>query len=154
MIVVTATLDGVTQTINGGEQKITGDIAQEVGAIWSFTFNIFPNNAGFDLIQSRKTIIRAVNTITGRTEFAGRVLLAENKMEENGIVSKSVTCESFLGYLQDSVQPYAAEELYTLNDFIDLVLSNHNARVEESKHIFRVLLPKNLLNTLKMLNRI
>lgn len=137
MIVVTATLDGVTQTINGGEQKIMGDIAQEVGAIWSFTFNIFPNNAGFDLIQSRKTIIRAVNTITGRTEFAGRVLLAENKMEENGIVSKSVTCESFLGYLQDSVQPYAAEELYTLNDFIDLVLSNHNARVEESKHIFR-----------------
>lgn len=137
MVVVTATLDGVTQTINGGGQKITGDITQEVGAIWSFVFSIFPNNAGFDLIQSRKTIIKAINTTTGRVEFAGRVLLAENKMESNGLVSKSVTCESFLGFLQDSVQPYAAEELYTLNDFIDLVLSNHNARVEESKRIFR-----------------
>lgn len=137
MIEVTATLNGVTKTINGNGQHITGSISQEVGAIHSFSFEILPENIGFDLIQSRKTIIRATNTTTGRTEFSGRVLLGSETMSNTGLVSKSVTCESFLGYLCDSVQPYKAEELYTLNDFIDLVLTNHNDRVEQSKWIFR-----------------
>lgn len=137
MILVTAALNGFTQPINGNGQHLTGTIAQEVGAIHSFSFDISPQNAGFDLIQSRKTIIRATNTTTGRNEFAGRVLLASQKMSSSGLVSKSVTCESFLGYLYDSVQPYKAEELYTLNEFIDLVLTNHNEQVEAEKQIFR-----------------
>lgn len=137
MIIVTATLNGVTQTINGQGQHIKGSISQEVGAINSFSFDIFPMNEGFDLIQSRKTLIKCVNSITGRVEFAGRVLLSQEKMDSNGLVSKSVTCESYLGYLCDSVQPYAAEETMTLNEFVDLVLANHNERVEESKWIFR-----------------
>ena len=136
MIVVTAMLDGITETINGGDQHITGNITQEAGAIWSFQFDIKPNNAGFNLIQSRKTIIRAVNTKTGRTEFAGRVLLAGEGMENTGLINKPVTCESFLGYLQDSIQPFKAEELYTLEEFIEIVLNNHNAQVEQSKQIF------------------
>ena len=137
MIQVTATLNGVTHTINGNGQHITGSISQEAGAIWSFSFEILPSNVGFNLIQSRKTVIRATNTVTGRVEFAGRVLLAQQKMDNKGLISKSVTCESFLGYLQDSVQPYAPEDLYTPEEFIDLVLSNHNARVEAEKQIFR-----------------
>ncbi len=137
MIYVTATLNGVTQPINGQGEHIGGSISQEVGAINSFSFDIYPTNKGFDLIQSRKTIIRATNTLTGRVEFAGRVLLAEQKMSSSGLVSKTVTCESFLGYLYDSIQPYKAEALYTLNEFIDLVLSNHNAQTEADKHIFR-----------------
>lgn len=137
MILVTATLGSVTQPINGQGQHITGSISQEAGAIWSFSFEIFPTNIGFELIQSRKTIIKAINTVTGRVEFAGRVLLASEKMSSSGLVSKSVTCESYLGYLCDSIQPFAEEQLYTLNDFIDLVLRNHNARTEQSKWIYR-----------------
>lgn len=137
MIRVTSTLGNITQVINGNNQHITGSISQEAGAIWSFSFEIFPNNIGFDLIKSRKTRIKAVNTITGRVEFAGRVLLSDHKMSGSGLISKSVTCESYLGYLYDSIQPYKAEELYTLEDFIDLVLSNHNAQVEPEKQIFR-----------------
>lgn len=136
MTIVTATLDGFTHTINGGDQHITGTITQEAGAIWSFQFDILPTNEGYNLIQSRKTIIRAVNTITGRTEFAGRVLLAGEGMENTGLVSKPVTCESFLGYLQDSIQPFKKEAVYTLEEFIELVLNNHNEQVEPSKHIF------------------
>lgn len=137
MIYVTATLDGFTQELNSKTQHIKGTISQEVGAIHSFAFDIFPNNAGYNLIKSRKTIIKAVNTITGRIEFEGRVLLANEKMESSGLISKSVTCESFLGYLYDSIQPYAEETTYTLNAFIDTVLNNHNACVEEEKRIYR-----------------
>lgn len=137
MIKVVATLDGYSQTINDNVERITGSISQEVGAIHSFTFDILPSNKGYDLIQSRRTLIRAVNTITGRVEFSGRVLLAEEKMSNTGAVSKSVTCESLLGYLYDSIQPFKAEDNHTLNDFIDLVLTNHNERVEEEKRIYR-----------------
>lgn len=137
MIIVTATLEGVTRVINGNDQHITGSITQDVEAVDGFTFEIDPTNAGFDLIQSRKTIIKCTNDRTGRVEFHGRVLLSEQKMDNSGVVTKTVTCEGLMGYLHDSVQPYKAEELYTLNDFIDLVLTNHNDQVEGSKWIFR-----------------
>ena len=135
MIKVIVTLDGVERTINGDGQHIKGTISQEVGAINSFEFEIFPQNIGFDLIQSRKTLVKATNTVTGRVEFAGRVLLAEQKMESNGVISKRVTCESYLGYLYDSVQPFAEEATMSLRDFMQLVINNHNARVESAKQM-------------------
>lgn len=135
MIKVTVSLNGVERVINGDGQHIKGTITQEVGAINSFEFEIFPQNIGFELIQSRKTIVKATNTVTGRVEFAGRVLLAETKMESNGVISKRVTCESYLGYLYDSVQPFREEQTMPLNDFLRIVLTNHNNRVESTKQM-------------------
>lgn len=135
MIIVTAKLGDITQTINGALNHIKGTISQEVGAINSFSFTIYPNNVGYDLIASRKTIIRATNDKTGRTEFLGRVLLSSEKMESSGLIYKSVTCESFLGYLCDSVQPYREEQTETLSEFLTTVINNHNARVEQEKQI-------------------
>ena len=135
MIKVTVSLNGVERVINGNGQHIKGTITQEVGAINSFEFEIFPQNIGYELIQSRKTIVKAINTLTNRVEFAGRVLLAETKMENNGVISKRVTCESYLGYLYDSVQPFREEQTMTLRYFLELVLINHNARVESEKRI-------------------
>lgn len=137
MFRVSATLGDNLQYINGDESHIKGSIAQEAGAISKFTFDIYPDNVGYNLIQSRKTIIRAVNLNTGREEFSGRVLLAQESMDVKGTIKKAVTCESFLGYLHDSTQPYKPEALYTLEDFIDMVLSNHNEKVEPEKHIHR-----------------
>ncbi len=128
---------GAYCTINGGGHNIKGNISQEVGAINSFSFTVYPNNPGYDILQSRKTKIKAVNEKTGRTEFEGRVLLLSEKMESSGLIYKSVTCEGFLGYLCDSIQPYAEEKTLPLNDFIDWVLENHNAQVEDEKKIYR-----------------
>ena len=135
MIKVTVSLNGTERTINGNGQHIKGTISQEVGAINSFEFEIFPQNIGFELIQSRKTLVKAINTVTKRVEFAGRVLLAETKMESNGVISKRVTCESYLGYLYDSVQPYADMATMPLRDFLQLVIDNHNNSVESEKRM-------------------
>lgn len=137
MISVTAKLGDTLQCINGNGQNIKGTIAQEAGAINKFTFDIYPDNPGFSLIQSRRTIVRALNTNTGREEFSGRVLLAQEIMDIKGEIRKAVTCESFLGYLHDSVQPFMEEALYSPEGFIDLVLSHHNAAVEPEKRIYR-----------------
>lgn len=139
MFDVFITNNGLSRPINGSSTKnrINGSITQGVGEIDSFTFVIYPNNEGYDDIQSRQTLITAVNETTQRTEFDGRILLAVEKMDSSGILYKEVTAESCLGYLQDSIQPYTAEANYLLNDFIDLVLANHNAQVEAYKRIYR-----------------
>lgn len=139
MFDVAITNNGLSRPINGSltKNRINGSITQGVGEIDSFAFSIYPNNEGYNDIQSRQTLITAVNETTKRTEFDGRILLAVEKMDASGILYKEVTAESCLGYLQDSIQPYTAETNYLLNDFIDLVLSNHNAQVEAYKRIYR-----------------
>ncbi len=139
MFEVYITNNGLSRRINGSltKNRINGTITQGVGEIDSFAFSIYPNNEGYDDIQSRQTLITAVNETTQRVDFDGRVLLAVEKMDTSGLIYKEVTAESCLGYLQDSIQPYTAEANYLLNDFIDLVLSNHNAQVEAYKRIYR-----------------
>lgn len=139
MYEVYITNNGLSRRINGSltQNRINGSITQGVGEINSFSFTIYPNNEGYDDIQSRQTLITAINETTKQVDFDGRILLAVEKMDSSGLLYKEVTAESCLGYLQDSVQPYTAEANYLLNDFIDLVLSNHNAQVEAYKRIFR-----------------
>lgn len=139
MFDVYITNNGLSRRINGSvtKNRIKGSITQGVGEIDSFAFTIYPNNEGYNDIQSRQTLITAVNETTKRTEFDGRILLAVEKMDASGLIYKEVTAESCLGYLQDSIQPYTAEANYLLNDFIDLVLSNHNEQVEAYKRIYR-----------------
>lgn len=139
MFDVFITNNGLSRRINGSltKNRINGSITQGVGEIDSFAFSIYPNNEGYNDIQSRQTLITAVNETTNRVEFDGRILLAVEKMDASGILYKEVTAESCLGYFQDSIQPYTAEANYPLNDFIDLVLSNHNAQVEAYKRIYR-----------------
>ena len=53
MIKVTVSLNGVERVINGDGQHIKGTITQEVGAINSFEFEIFPQNIGTKGVDSR-----------------------------------------------------------------------------------------------------
>ena len=55
-----------------------------------------------------------------------------------------IVCEGQMAYLCDSIQPYTAERQYSgddtkngLQEFIDLLLANHNAQVEDYKKIYR-----------------
>ncbi|MCQ2479034.1 MAG: phage tail protein [Clostridia bacterium] len=140
MIIVTAKLGNQTETINAENSKtnrIKFTINQETGAaIDSLQFTIYSNNAGYDLIASRKTKIKAINTKTGRVEFNGSVLLATPEMNADGVCFKTVTCQSLLGYLCDTVQPWAEEQTMLRDDYIQLVLNNHNAQCENDKKIF------------------
>ncbi|MCD8188637.1 MAG: phage tail protein, partial [Clostridiales bacterium] len=106
------------------------------GEIDTLSFEILPNNPGYELLASRTTMVTAYNTVTGKNEFSGRVLTITPQMDSSGLIYKSVTCEDRLGFLCDSVQPYTAEATYTLEDFFKLLLENHNAQVEDYKKIY------------------
>ena len=96
------------------------------------------------MLEVRTTLVQVTDTRTNRAEFVGRVLTVTPQMEDTGLIYKAVVCEDRKGYLCDSVQPYKAEQTYTgdstrtgLEQFLDLVLDNHNAQVEEYKRVYR-----------------
>jgi len=126
-------------------QKLpTGTIVDAENAISSFTFTIYPNNVGYEYLNAYTTHIRVRNTKRSRDDFIGRILQITPSMDGNGVITKTVVCEDRLGYLHDSVQPYMETKHYTgdatrngLEEFIDVLLSNHNVQVEEYKRIYR-----------------
>lgn len=113
--------------------RITGSCKFGINTIDSFTFTIFPNNDGYNLIYPLKTLVEVKNLNTNNVEFEGRVLLQTPKMDSNGIIYKTVVCESYLGYLNDSVQSYETISGVSAEELFKKIINNHNSQVENSK---------------------
>lgn len=129
---------------SNSQKLASGFIVDAVNRISSFTFTIYPNNAGYNELKARSTLVTVRNTKRNRDEFVGRVLQVNPSMDSHGMVIKKVICEDRLGFLHDSVQPYAEVKNYEgdenrtgLEEFIDVLLANHNEQVEEYKRIYR-----------------
>lgn len=121
-----------------------GSVVDEDNSISSFSFEIYPNNPGYTLLVPRQTHIRVRDTRREKDIFVGRVLKISPEMQSDGLILKSVVCEDRRGYLLDSRQPYADQNHFEgdetrtgLEEFIDTVLENHNARTEAYKHVYR-----------------
>ena len=113
--------------------RITGSCKFGINTIDSFTFTIFPNNDGYNLIYPLKTLVEVKNLNTNNVEFEGRVLLQTPKMDSSGIIYKTVVCESYLGYLNDSVQSYETISGISAEELFKKIINNHNSQVENSK---------------------
>lgn len=133
-----------SSVINDDEKIASGSIAEEINAISSFQFVVYPNNPCYERLHPYSTMVEVYNTNKNRYEFKGRVLKVSPQMDNDGMTYKNVVCESRLAYLCDSIQPYSAPRYYEgdstrngLQEFIDVILANHNAQVEDSKKIYR-----------------
>ena len=134
MYKVNLKLNGQEYPIHDDVSKLTsGSVKQGINSIDSFSFTILPNNFGFNKIQDFKTLISVYNEKRKRYEFQGRVLYSSNSMATNGLITKSVVCESFLGYLQDSRQEYVYEQNWTPTELLTTLLATHNSQVEPEK---------------------
>lgn len=114
--------------------RITGKIKQGINTIDSFTFEIYPENPGYTLLSPFNTCVEVENTLTGRVEFKGRVLMVNQSLDSNGILKTSVICESELGYLMDSCVTYAEYHDMSVKEYLNKIINNHNAQVEKEKH--------------------
>lgn len=135
-----------TVTIKNGVEKTTihsdnldrisgGKIVKAVNAVDSFTFTIYPDNAGYDKLKPLTTSVTVTDDSTGKDVFIGRVLKCHDSMDEQGLICKSVTCEGRLGWLYDSVQPYAEYKMVGVRTVLASFISKHNAQVGDDKHI-------------------
>lgn len=114
--------------------RITGQCKFGINTIDSFTFNILPDNEGYNLIKDLKTLVEVNNIKTNKNEFRGRVLIQTPKMNSSGLLTKSITCESELGYLMDSVQSYGEYHDISVRSFLELIIDNHNKQVSKDKY--------------------
>ncbi len=135
MYVVKIQNGDIQTTIHGKTEKLKkGNVVKGINSIDSFSFSMYTSNKGFNLIHDRKTTLSVYNTHKKRYEFHGRVLYADDTMEADGMITKEVTCESFLGYLYDSIQDYEKEKNWTVTEIFTHIINVHNSKVEESKH--------------------
>ena len=135
-----------TVTITNGTEKTTthsdnldrisgGKIVKAVNAVDSFTFTIYPDNAGYDKLKPLTTSVTVTDDNTGKNVFIGRVLKCPDSMDEQGLICKTVTCEGRLGWLYDSVQPYIEYKMVGVRTVLASFISKHNAQVGDDKHI-------------------
>lgn len=135
-----------TVTITNGTEKTTihsdnldrisgGKIVKAVNAVDSFTFTIYPDNAGYNKLKPLTTSVTVTDDSTGKDVFIGRVLKCPDSMDEQGLICKSATCEGRLGWLYDSVQPYIEYKMVGIRTVLSAFLSKHNSQVGADKRI-------------------
>lgn len=137
MFIVTIT-NGAENTIihSDGTDRISGGkIAKAINAVDSFSFTIYPNNAGYDLLKPLTTSVKVYDESTDKDIFIGRVLKCPDSMDERGLICRKVTCEGRLGWLYDSVQPYVEYKMVGISTVLSSFLSKHNAQVGADKRI-------------------
>lgn len=126
--------------LDGG--VIFGTITEAVNEFSSLSVKLLPSCIAYDLISP---FITHFEIIEGEKQlFYGRVLTETPSMSNSGLCSKSIICEDRMAYLCDSIQPYTETRQYSgdsqrngLQEFVDLLLENHNGQVEEYKKIYR-----------------
>lgn len=147
MYIITITNNGTPTVIHEvGVSKIKVDsasISREKNKIDSLSFDVYPENPGYNLLVPFSTLITVYDTLNKRYAFDGRVLQPTDEMDSDGIVYKSVVCEGAMGFLCDSQQSYAAEEHYGdagqlngLQQYLKKLLDVHNTKVEDHKKIY------------------
>lgn len=136
MYIVTIENDGVkTEIHNEAKNKklASGSVVKGINTIDTFSFTLYPNNVGFDLVREFKTLVTVYNTKRDRYEFYGRVLCANPSMDRNGLITKDVTCENYFGFLCDSRQKYVAEKNWKVRELLKHIIDTHNSQIEEYK---------------------
>lgn len=137
MFTVTIT-NGTENTVihSEGIDRITsGKVVKAINAVDSFSFTIYPNNAGYKLLKPLTTTVKVYDESTRKNIFIGRVLKCPDSMDSNGLICRQVTCEGRLGWLYDSVQPYKEFSEQTPAATLEMFLKNHNAQVGDDKKI-------------------
>lgn len=135
MYIVKIKNGNIEKTIHGRKDKLkSGTITKGINAIDSFSFSLLPDNPGFYEINEFTTYVEVYNTNKERYDFVGRVLYAETTMDESGLITKSVTCESVFGYFCDSIQTYVETQNWTVSGLLQQLIDCHNSQLEEYKH--------------------
>lgn len=84
-----------------GEGVKSATLTQSSNSIGSLTLTLLPTCEHRGLFKPNARV-RAKNLRSGEYEFYGRVIEVEPKMESDGAITKEVTCEDALGFLQDT----------------------------------------------------
>ena len=123
------------KAFNGAPRLKSAQIKQGINVIDSFSFEILPNNPGYNLLNYLSTKVKVTKYLNNipTVIFKGRVLMPDSEMNSSGQFVKKVLCESELAYLMDSSQVYGEYHDITVRAFLGVIINNHNAKVGTDK---------------------
>lgn len=117
---------------------ISATLNLKLNAIEDLAVTVDRNSWLYDHGEPFKTHVNVYN-LSNNNElvFRGRLVKVTKKMDNNGAFNQELVFESILSYLLDSGQP-VPNKPYTMNptQFLDLVLTTHNNRMPEDKHVY------------------
>lgn len=116
-----------------GDKLSAGKIEQSLSDISTFNFELMYDHPLFNQIEPIIGLVKVVNKYDKDIEFYGRILKPEGDMDNTGLFAKPYTCESVLGYLQDSTQYYQRLAGKSVEQLFRIIIDVHNAQVEEHK---------------------
>jgi len=109
------------------QKIINPKLTMEDNAAGSFSLTLPPSNVGYS------TIVRMATTITvqrnGKEIWEGRVLSEKKDFWNNRVLY----CEGALAFFNDSTQPPAEYDGQTVREFLETLVSIHNAKVSENR---------------------
>lgn len=117
---------------------ISATLNLKLNAIEDLTVTVDKNSWLYDHGEPFKTHVNVYNLSNdNELVFRGRLIKVAKKMDNNGAFNQELVFESILSYLLDSGQP-VPNKPYTMNptQFLDLVLTTHNNRMPEDKHVY------------------
>lgn len=139
----TYTESGVTHTevIHGSKLDPTARIArgtlkEYVNSVPTFSFVIYPNNPGYDVMHNKLTKVTVTDTDTEEDVFIGLVGSVGDVMSDDGILYKSIICKGELDYLNDvMLDRFVVASGTFLQNAINSVLTRYNQKASTNKKI-------------------
>lgn len=109
---------------------LTLKLKQKINTADTLTFSIAPNHPMYDSIEELTSTLRLYEIDNSNTLiFKGRVIDKIDTMD--GI--RTFTCESVLGYLNDSIQPPKVYQDTSIRNYLKDKIDYHNSVVEDKK---------------------
>lgn len=115
---------------NAAVPRITGTVKQGINSIDSFSFTIYYDNPGYNLIKPYRTLVKVYNIKTDKFEFIGRPITPSKQMEESGVFYKTYVCESVKGFLYDTMQEYGEFHNVSPASYFTMLINKHNEQSE------------------------
>lgn len=114
--------------------RVDGTFTIGKNAIPTCQFNIYSNNDGFNKIRQYITLIRILDN-DGKQVFGGRVVSVQFNIDSTGVACKTVICEGWMGYLNDSISYEYSLIDTTRSRTLQQLINHHNSTVNEEKEI-------------------
>ncbi len=112
-------------------------LKEDTAGVGTLIFKLYPNNQGYNLIAEFKTYIKVKDLRDNTIRFSGRIIKIEDKMDNGGQIYKDVTCESALGFLNDTKERCSSYYGANGSSFLTQILNTHNNKVnDEHKKIY------------------
>ena len=112
-------------------------LKEDTAGVGTLIFKLYPNNQGYNLIAEFKTYIKVKDLRDSTIRVSGRIIKIEEKMDIGGQIYKDVTCESALGFLNDTKERCSSYYGANGSSFLTQILNTHNNKVnDEHKKIY------------------